>query len=366
MYIIHENHRLNLQLFAQAGDNINTTTGTVNAYTGAATTSEAMSPTMKVYYDTALLENAREEMVLTQFADHVPLPANHGTQIEFRKWNTFERADKLQEGVIPEAQGFGQTAITADIDQWGTYTAVSDKLDMRAIDPVIVGATEEMGASMSETQEVLLRDALMTNPNVVYADNVDLATGKATGATPTSCAELEAGDTVVAMVTPDTLALLYAIMRTNKVPFIGTGGAKYAFVCHPYVIHDLRQHPAWLEAHKYTDATPIFKGEVGSMHGFRIIDYTLAPVSKTDVYANKAGTASFASFAFGKGAFATIDPGEGNFRMIVKGPKEIGGPLEQWSTIGYKGETGQIVKYPERLYRVMSTTTFSGIAKENY
>lgn len=358
--------RLNLQLFAQAGDSINTTTGTVNAYTGATTTSDAMSPGMKVYYNTALLENAREEMVLTQFADHVPLPANHGQQMEFRKWNTFERAEKLQEGVIPNAQGFGQTSIMADIDQWGTYTAVSDVLDMRHIDPVIVGATEEMGASMSETQEVLLRDALMTNPNVVYADNVELATGKPTGATPTSCAQMEASATVVAMVTPATLALLYTIMRTNKVPFLGTGGAKYAFVTHPYVIHDLRAHPSWIEAHKYTDPEPIFKGEVGMLHGFRIIDYTLAPVSKEDDYANKAGTASFASFAFGKGAFGTIDPGEGNFRMIVKGPKEIGGPLEQWSTIGYKGETGQIVKYPERLYRVMSTTTFSAIAKETY
>ena len=368
MFIDNRKHRLNLQLFAQAGDMIVTTTGTTNAYDGSkATTSDAMSPGMKVYYDTAMLENAREQMVLTQFADHVPLPANHGKQIEFRKWNTFERAEKLQEGVIPNAQGFGQTSITADIDQWGTYTAVSDVLDMRHIDPVIVGATEEMGASMSETQEVLLRDALMANPNVLYCDNVDMTTGKPTGTTPASCAEMEASATLVAMVAPATLALLYTIMRTNKVPFLGgAGGSKYAFVTHPHVIHNLRQHPEWVEAHKYTDPTPIFKGEVGELHGFRIIDYTLAPVSKDAEYINKAGSASYASFAFGKGAFGTIDPGQGNFRMIVKGPKEIGGPLEQWSTIGYKGETGQIVKYPERVYRVMSTTTFSAIAQETY
>ena len=193
-----------------------------------------------------------------------------------------------------------------------------------------------------------------------------MSTGKATGATPTNCAAMEASAATVAMVTPKMLAKLYTIMRTNKVPFLGTGGAKYAFVTHPYVIHDLRNHPDWMEAHKYTDPEPIFKGEVGMLHGFRIIDYTLAPISKDDGYANKAGTASFASFAFGKGAFAKINPGNGNFRMIVKGPKEIGGPLEQWSTIGYKGETGQIVKYPERLYRVMSTTTFSAIAQDNY
>ena len=55
--------RFNLQLLAEAGTVTNTTTGTVNAYTGAATTTDALSPTMKVFYDTELLENAREKLI---------------------------------------------------------------------------------------------------------------------------------------------------------------------------------------------------------------------------------------------------------------------------------------------------------------
>lgn len=359
-------YRLNLQLFAQAGDSINTTTGTVNAYTGAATTSDAMSSTMKTYYDTALLENSREDMIFMQFADPVPLPANHGMQIEFRKWNTFDRAEKLKEGVIPNAQGFGQTKITAGIFQTGTYTAVSDVLDKRAVDPVILGATEEMGASMSETQEVLMRDALMTNPNVLYADNVDLTTWKVTGAKPTSCAELKATDAVCAIVTPRLLSRLYTHMRTNKVPFLGKGGAKYAFVTHPHIIDDLRNHPDWVEYHKHTNPDPIFKGEVGELHGFRIIDHTLCPIANDEDYTSADGTPTYHSFAFGKGAFSCIEPGEGNFRMIVKDAAEIGGPLEQFSTIGYKGECGHIVKYTERVTRVVSTSTLAADAEVNY
>lgn len=361
-----DDHRLNMQLFAQAGDSVNSTTGTVNAYTGATTTSDAMSSTMKTFYDTAMLENAREDMIFLQFADPVPLPANHGQQIEFRKWNTFERAEQLKEGVIPNAQGFGQTKITAGISQWGTYTAVTDVLDKRAIDPVILGATEEMGASMSETQEVLMRDALMTNPNVLYADNVDLSTWKVSGAKPTSCAELKASDTVCAIVTPRLLSRLYTIMRTNKVPFLGKNGAKYAFVTHPHVIDDLRNHPDWVEYHKHTNPEPIFKGEVGELHGFRIIDHTLCPIADDEEYASADGTATYHSFAFGKGAYGCIEPGEGNFRMIVKDANEIGGPLEQFSTIGYKGETGHIVKYPERVTRVVSTSTVAADAVANY
>ena len=51
-----------LQLFADAGTVVNTTGGTANAYTGETTPSAAMNPTLKTFYDTELLENARVEM----------------------------------------------------------------------------------------------------------------------------------------------------------------------------------------------------------------------------------------------------------------------------------------------------------------
>lgn len=61
---------------------------------------------------------------------------------------------------------------TASIDQYGAYAAISDRLELRAYDDVILGATEEMGASASETMEYLIRDALLTGTNVLYCDNI--------------------------------------------------------------------------------------------------------------------------------------------------------------------------------------------------
>ena len=55
-----ETRKLDLQLFADAGTVVNTTGGTVNANTGASTASGAMSSAMKTYYDTELLDNARD------------------------------------------------------------------------------------------------------------------------------------------------------------------------------------------------------------------------------------------------------------------------------------------------------------------
>ena len=69
--------------------------------------------------------------------------------------------------------------------------------------------------------------------------------------------------------------------------------------------------------------------------------------------------AAYATWFFGKDAFGIIDPEGGALEMIVHDKGEIGGPLNQFSTIGYKFETnGATILYPERLLRVMSTSSF--------
>ena len=354
-----------LQLFADAGTVVNTTGGYVNASTGAVTNFDAgnsLSGELKTFYDTELLENARVEMFYAQFAKTQPLPAGRGKTIEWRKWNTFEKASKLQEGVIPTGQKFGMSSKTGTIDQYGTYATVSDQLELHAYDDVILGATEEMGASAAETQETLIRDALLTNTNVLYCDNITIATGEVTGATPTDPAEMEASATVMSAFTPRMVAKAVTKMKKDRVPTIN---GKYYAVIHPSVAEDLRNHKDWIEAHKYAATSEIFNGEIGELHNCRFIENVFAPILDGD-YANKAGTVTYATYFFGKDAFGIIDPDGGALEMIVKDKSQIGGPLNQFSTIGYKFETnGATILYVERVLRVMSCSSYSGIDEAN-
>ena len=64
--------KFDLQLFA----NPNTNT----------TSSGYLTPEMKTYYDTELLENAKAELVHTRFGKKVPLPAGRGKTVEWRKF----------------------------------------------------------------------------------------------------------------------------------------------------------------------------------------------------------------------------------------------------------------------------------------
>lgn len=371
-----------LQLFADAGTVVNTlvnngTSNYTNAYTGDAVaanpSTNTLAPELKTFYDTELLENARTEMFYAQFGRKQRLPKNGGTTIEWRKFNTFARASELKEGVIPTGQQFGSSSLTASISQYGTYTSITDKLEMRAYDNVILAATEEMGASAAATQETLIRDALLVGTNVMYCDNVDV--NGTVLSTPTSPATMGAGGGSSnsdgwALLTPTMVNKAVTKMKKDRVPRIN---GKYYAVIHPSVAYDLRQSKEWIEVHKYAATSEIFNGEIGELHGCRFIEDTFAPIlggsyiySGSTTYKNKSNGVTYATYFFGKDSFGIVDPEGGGLEMIIHDKDEIGGPLNQFSTIGYKFETnGATILYPERVLRVMSVSSYSATDEEN-
>lgn len=330
--------RFNLQLFADTNFNVNTTG------------KPQLNPTIKSFYDTELLENARVEMYYAQFAKKQPLPAGNGKTVEWRKWNTFAKANELEEGVIPSGQNFGQSRFTGVVSQYGTFATVSDVLELTAYDDIILGATEEMGASAAETQETLIRNGLLANTNTMYCD-------KGTAAAPTDASGLDK----TCLLTPKMVAKAATKLKKDRAPKIN---GKYVAVIHPSVAHDLRQSEEWIEAHKYAGVTEIYNGEIGELHGVRFIENTFAPITNGNGTSSKL--AHYHTFFFGKDAFGIIDVDGGALEMIVKDKSEIGGPLNQFSTIGYKLMTnGCTVLYPERLLDVVSCSSYSEIDVAN-
>jgi N4-gp56 family major capsid protein len=358
--------RFNLQLFADGSFTVNTlTNGYINNQTGTQVDAggNSLSAELKTFYDTELLENARIERYYGQFGMKKSLPANHGGSVEWRKFNTFKKADRLFEGVIPEAQKGGTTVVYGYIAQYGTFVAVTDILEKRAYDPIILGYTEEMGAAAAETQETLIRDALIGHTSKFFCDNV-----KADGTivkTPTGYADMGVdanGNAGMSTLTPTMVAKIVTHLKKKRVPTIG---GKYVAVIHPSVSYDLRQSKEWIEAHKYAATTEIFNGEIGELHGCRFIENPFAPVCGGELA--PSGGRSYATMFFGKDAFGIIDPEQGGLEMIVKDKEQVGGPLNQFSTIGFKLETnGATILYPDRLVVAWSCSTYSNIDEATY
>ena len=441
------NKFFNLQFFADAGTLVNATGNYVNAGTGTTTAfdgTNTLAPELKAFYDTELLENARVEQFYAQFGKKQPLPKNHKGQVEWRKWNTFEKASKLTEGVIPTGQKFGVSSLTGSIDQYGTYTSITDKLELRAYDDVILGATEEMGASAAETQEKLIRDALLLGTNVLYCDNIDLGTNEVLG-TPTSCAEMAAGGTAKnkynedyslgwSLMSPSMVNKAVTILKKNRVPRIN---GRYYAVVHPSVAHDLRQWEGWIEAHKYAAPEELFNGEIGELHGVRFVETTEAKIFRGDdlaknsrtlsvngkvenaaavsfdggtvaanalkgryvlvggkrckvvgntasqltldtavtaadndvIYPGEGGSQGCAVYGclfLGKGAYGVVDLNDGT-EVIVKprGSSGTADPLDQRSSVGWKGVHAAAILYDEYIVRVECGSSYSGQDKAN-
>ncbi len=348
--------RFDLQLFADAGTLVNATGSYVNAYDGTRTdftADSSMSTAMKTFYDTELLENARPELIHAQFARKQPLPAGRGKSVEWRKWNTLADAGQLTEGVIPTGQKFGQSAVTQTISQYGTYVSVSDQLELHAIDDVILGAAEELGASAGTTQDKLVRGVVIAGTNVQYCDKV------APDGTHTEVTSRAALDQT-AVLTPDEVNKAVTTLKKLKAPKIQ---GKYVAIIHPSVAYDLRSSEGWIEAHKYAAATEIFEGEIGELHGVRFIETTEAKVLKDSTCPQ--GLAVYCTLFLGRDAYGMIDPEGGNFEMIIKDKGQVGGPLNQFSTLGYKFSSAAKILYEDRMVRVESCGRYSAEDTEN-
>ena len=319
---------INLQLFSADVNPINVTS------------QSSMSPTMKTFYDTALLENAREAMIFTQFGLKQPMKGN---KVEWRKFNTFAKAlTPLTEGVIPTGQTFGMSKIEGEITQHGDFTAVSDRLEMESYDDVIFGATEEMGAAEGETYDTLTRNILVGGNSVMYCGGV----------------EARNAVKVTDVLTPDMVKKAATWLKKTKTPKIE---GCYVALIHPSVAHDLRGKE-WEEYQKYSNPTPIFKGEIGMLHGVRFIETNEAKIWG-DAGAN--GTAVYATLFLGKDAFGILDPEGEGMEMIIKTKEQIGGPLNQFGTVGYKFCHGAKILYQERMLRVESGSSFGDVDEEN-
>ena len=351
---------MNLRLFNDAGTLVNATGNYVNAYTGSTTSfsgTDDLTPTMKTFYDTELLENHRDQLIFAQLGRKQGLPSRRGRTIEWRKWNTLPLCSALTEGVIPSGEKLGMTSINVALAQYGEYVAVTDLLELHALDDVIAGAVEELGAAGGKTHDLLVRNVLKAATNILFADAYS---GTTYQSTPANEAGLQSAlGSYTCNLTPDMINKAVTNLKVGGAPTFS--GNKYVAVVHPHIAYDLRKNPDWLEAHKYAAPEQIFNGEIGELHGVRFIESNLAPIIKGDGQTY----ATYKTMFFGKDAFGVVDPEGSGMETIVKTKEQVGGPLNQFSTIGTKFEIAAKILYPERMCTVWSGSSYSSTDSAN-
>ena len=356
------------------------------------------------------------------------MPTGGGKTVEWRKFGAFDKAlTPLTEGVTPDGSGISVSYITKELAQYGDYTTVSDMLDLTAIDDVVLEITDRHGANMGLTLDTVTRNEIQQGNQVIYAPKLG-ANGAKTEVTSraeldSSCkmtSELVAKAATqlkkmnaptfdgkyVCIIHPSVAfdlrqdeawiaAHQYAaatelfsgeIGELHGVRFVETTEAKI------YRGTDLAQDSRTLLVNgAVVDDTEVaFDGgtvaagalagryvkigtnrvKVVSNTASKMVVSTSVTVSDNAVIqpaeGGKDGCAVYGCLFIGKGAYGVVDLSEGT-EVIVKprGSSGTADPLDQRSSVGWKGVHAAAILYDEYMVRVECGSSYSGEDKAN-
>ena len=325
---------------------------------GTYTQMQDLSAEMKTFYDKNLIRLAEPAMVHDQFGQKRPIPGGNGKIIEFRKFNALPAvpADRLLvEGITPDGQNYGVTAMTAQISQYGGYITTTDMLNLTAYDNNMQEIMKLLASQAGRVSDTITRDILQAGTNVMFADHGGDGNDERT--------DLGADDV---LTIEDLKKAVRLLKRVNAETINGT----YVAVVHPDVAYDLMQDSEWIDANQYAGSGAIFNGEIGKMYGVRFVENTQAkiwkdstcPVISEGVYRPVYGTLVFAANAFG-----VTSINGGGIETIVKqlGSGGTADPLNQRATAGWKLNKTAKILTQEYMVRIESTASYGADAVAN-
>ena len=289
------------------------------------TTAGGLSSTLQTYYDKRMLQYAKPKLPFYQYGQKRPV--TNGKTIQFRKWTKFGTlTTALTEGVVPDGQTLAMTNITATAAQYGGYVAVSDFLDMTALDPVISDSVKLMGQQGGETVNEIIANEIFAGTNVQYAG------GK------TSRETITASD----VLSMDEIKKAVRTLKKADAPKHSRNGKGY-YICfvNPDAAYSLMSDAEWIDVSKYAAAEQIFDGELGKAYGVVFVESTTVPLvnggasDALDVTQTLLiGDEAFGVSELGKGTSA--DPSRIHTIVKPRGSAGTADPLDQISTIGWK------------------------------
>ena len=138
-------------------------------HTGAAT----LSVEDKEYYDKHLIRYAEPNLVHRQFGQKRPIPQGNGSKAEFRCFASLgKQTTPLVEGVTPDGQTLSVTKVEATVYQYGGFVNLTDKIRLTSIDPIVTETVRLIGDQAGLTMDTIVRDVLNTGKNFAYASSI--------------------------------------------------------------------------------------------------------------------------------------------------------------------------------------------------
>lgn len=289
--------------------------GTVAGAPPTTATVQRMPDWQRTWYEERILDTIRTQSILVPYCnvtqDHTARKTGKITYTEVYdlepNWNSIAEDNVWFKGGALDSRTLSiELAMYHNIVKFSEYMPVTmyvNNGDMRGL------VSEKLGQDVTNTMDILARNAYLTHPNPKYAGT---ATTRATLGT-TDYFE------------PDYAELVRTELEENDIPGIANSadatGASIVCVTTPRVIHDIRTAAGseWLEVQLYEKSGRKFSHEVGTWAGVRFVKTNRLRLQNAGTVINQSTTT--AAIVPGQGAYATVDtiysPGQtGSTRYI--------------------------------------------------
>jgi N4-gp56 family major capsid protein len=269
---------------------------------GAVSTTDKASE-YRIYFSKKLLEHQVDELQLYQFAYQAEIPQGQGskTMRMFRPpVASIANVISLTEGTPPSQAPYKLIFefITRSLQQYGSYAQVSDIVDETEFLNTGDALMQKFGEEAALWCDTLVRDACING-----STEEPTKFGKMYAGTATDFASLIALTGQNGRFSGDDLIDAVTKLRVQKAKPFSDG--TFVAVVSPEQERDLieEQGSAWVYASAFNKPDQIWKGEIGTLSGIKVMRATNASYQNTEGV-NVSGGKAIAALVFGKDAFA--------------------------------------------------------------
>lgn len=309
------------------------------------------------YYDHTFLERYEANVVYDKWGEQRPIPENQGDTIVWHQLLNPAVGYDLGDGSTPAASAVSSRKVSATIEWRGDLKAVSDRVDMTAVCPVVEETVQALGYGAALTKDRFISDkigygsaastgvagaasvtipsvysqgfpVMEGNSNTVYWPNS--STGKTTA--------LHNGYFSTVATIGHIRQCVTHLKNMNAIPF---EGGNFRSVIDPLISDQIRRDSQFSTWMAFSNRGAMEKGRLGIIERVEFEESTEAMTvavlasAWSATYVQNGGTLH-GTLIFGKGAYGVTKLAGKDAKIEVVTGADKSDPLNQRTYIGYK------------------------------
>jgi N4-gp56 family major capsid protein len=306
------------------------------------TTTTQVDPEVQLYFDNVLLDRHQPYFIYGYFSQQRRIPQKNSKSAIFRRFeNLADSLTPLSEGVSPNPEQVNKFDVTAVVSQYGKVVELTDDVIVTVQDETSNEVADMLAQNQASSYDKIIRNMLVATASQI------------------SCLNGINGNAITEITVTDLeLAVDYLVGNNGRrmAPNIegrnmeGTAPVWQAYwmAVHTDLRSNIKQLSNFVPTAAYPRQQSVLESELGACDEVRIC-------MTTEAYKSTASPAVYSNLMFAANGYGTIAIDDQSMQMILKPLGQGDDPLNQRSTMGWKGRLGCTILDDSWVINLLST-----------